>query len=133
MAISRQDQPEGEPLLAGEEGHRPSGALDNGSLGFAARFQPTRRTTILILLALLLFTILTSGILILIPLFRIMEDAVCHAFYGKPMFEPIEERLCKVQGVQSELAYLGGVSAAINAVVGLVTALPYGVLSDRYV
>jgi hypothetical protein len=78
-----------------------------------------------------MFTITTSGMLVLIPIFRLMEDAVCHLYYEKGMPEPIEERLCKVDGVQKRLAYLGGLSAMISSIVGMVATLPYGVLADR--
>ncbi|KAK4101299.1 general substrate transporter [Parathielavia hyrcaniae] len=139
------DAIEGEPLLAAEQdserdsidtvrrtdpdsGHNQR----HGRLqGFAARFQAKKRRTIIILLTLLMFTLVTSGMLILLPVFRLMEDAVCHEHYGKPRTEPIEERLCKVDGVQKELAYLGGISAMLNSVIGLIATLPYGVLADR--
>ncbi|KAK4154815.1 general substrate transporter [Chaetomidium leptoderma] len=139
---------EAEPLLAAEErdsidttldserDETPAEQLDTGSRnharrGFAARFQAQKRKTIVALLALLMFSITTSGMLILIPIFRLMEDAICHVQYGKAMPEPIEEQLCKVEGVQKELAFLGGVSAMVNCIVGLVAVLPYGVLADR--
>jgi PCFT/HCP family folate transporter-like MFS transporter 1/3 len=102
-----------------------------GIRGFAARFQARKRKTVVALLAVLMFSITTSGMLILIPIFRLMEDAVCHVHYDKPRSEPIEERLCKVDGVQEELAFLGGIGAVINCVVGLLSTLPYGVLADR--
>ncbi|KAK3299611.1 general substrate transporter [Chaetomium fimeti] len=102
-----------------------------GIRGFAARFQARKRKTVVALLAVLMFCITTSGMLILIPIFRLMEDAVCHEHYDKPRSEPIEERLCKVDGVQKELAFLGGIGAVLNSVVGLLSALPYGVLADR--
>ncbi|KAH6845774.1 major facilitator superfamily domain-containing protein [Chaetomium sp. MPI-CAGE-AT-0009] len=102
-----------------------------GIRGFAARFQARKRKTVVALLAVLMFSITTSGMLFLIPIFRLMEDAVCHVHYDKPRSEPIEERLCKVDGVQKELAFLGGIGAVINCVVGLLSTLPYGVLADR--
>jgi hypothetical protein len=152
------DMIEGEPLLAGEE--RDSFDIDetpavttpatsttasetDGACqayayqkhgqrrGFLARFQARKRKTVVALLAVLMFSITTSGMLILIPIFRLMEDAVCHLHYDKPRSEPIEEQLCKVDGVQKELAFLGGIGAMLNSVVGLLSTLPYGVLADR--
>ncbi|KAK4120683.1 general substrate transporter [Parathielavia appendiculata] len=102
-----------------------------GRRAFAARFQAKKRKTIIALLTLLMFTLSTSGMLILIPIFRLMEDAVCHIHYEKSRAEPIDERLCKVDSVQKELAYLGGISAMLNSIVGLIATLPYGVLADR--
>ncbi|KAK4234330.1 general substrate transporter [Achaetomium macrosporum] len=143
MNNNENDRIEAEPLLSVEDrdsieisatpseagsGHTTS--RKDGRHGFA-RFQAQKRTTIVVLLAVLMFTITTSGMLILIPIFRLMEDAICHGYYGKPMSEPLEERLCKVEGVQMELAYLGGLSAMIHSIVGLIAAMPYGVLADR--
>jgi hypothetical protein len=143
------DDFESEPLLAGEErdslddtprwsptqpdpgqGHPSHENKKHGWRGFA-RFQAQKRTTVVVLLAVLMFAVVTSGMLFMIPIFRLMEDAVCHLHYDKPASEPIEERLCKVDGVQKELAFLGGVGAMINSLVGLVATLPYGVLADR--
>jgi hypothetical protein len=143
MSAHEDDFIEAEPLLTAEErdsfdtpdetpsepdtGHHQN----HGRRGFLARFQAKKRKTIIALLAVLMFIMVTSGMLILIPIFRLMEDAICHIHYGKPRSEPIEERLCKVDGVQKELAYLGGISAMINSIVGLIATLPYGVLADR--
>lgn len=151
---------EGEPLLAGEERgsfdidetpaatavttaatspaasetdgtHQAHAFRKHGRRGFFARFQARKRKTVVVLLAVLMFSIATSGMLILIPIFRLLEDAVCHLHYEKPRSEPIEEQLCKVDGVQQELAFLGGIGAMLNSVVGLLSTLPYGVLADR--
>ncbi|KAL2170673.1 hypothetical protein VTG60DRAFT_4515 [Thermothelomyces hinnuleus] len=149
MNSDERDSIEGEPLLAGEE--RDTVDIDNretpsdpdhgdsfrtgdgklGRRGLASRFRAQKRTTILGLLAVLTFVVTTSGMLFLVPIFRLMEDAVCHLHYGKPKSEPVEERLCKVDAVQKELAFLGGIGAMINSVIGLIATLPYGVLADR--
>lgn len=159
-AYEDDDMIEGEPLLAGEErdsfdfdetptstaattaatsptasetdgAHQAHAYQKPGRRGFLARFQARKRKTVIALLAVLMFSITTSGMLILIPIFRLMEDAVCHLHYDKPRSEPIEEQLCKVDGVQKELAFLGGIGAMLNSVVGLLSTLPYGVLADR--
>ncbi len=139
---------EAEPLLAVEEhdsasieiAETPASEPDprheprsrkHGRRGFAARFQAQRRSTVVVLLAVVMFGLTTSGMLILIPMFRLVEDAICHLHYGKPLSEPVDERLCKVHEVQKELAYLGGLSAMINSIVGIIATLPYGVLADR--
>ncbi len=144
----RDDLNEAEPLLTVEErdsaeieiAESPDSEPDrrhdrrsrkHARRGFAARFQAQRRSTVVVLLAVLMFGLTTSGMLILIPMFRLVEDAVCHLHYGKPLSEPIEERLCKIDEVQKELAYLGGLSAMINSIVGVIATLPYGVLADR--
>lgn len=86
---------------------------------------------IILLLAILMFLITTSGMMFLLPVFRLVEDAFCHRYYEKDPSQPIDERLCKVDGVQKQLAYLGGLGSMINSFVGMATALPYGVLADR--
>ncbi|AEO68510.1 a0cc9ca3-2f00-46f8-b222-9c2fe410649a [Thermothielavioides terrestris] len=63
--------------------------------GIAARFQAENRISIVLLLAVLMFSTTASGLLLLILLFRLMADAICQVRYGKAMDEPIEERLCK--------------------------------------
>ena len=77
-----------------------------------------------------MFTLVVSGMMIMMPVFRIIEDAVCRAHYATPPGETVDERLCKVDEVKSRLAYLGGWAALVNSVVGLLTALPYGVVAD---
>lgn len=118
-------------ILAEREPRRENHGKKHRRRGLFACVQAQKRTSIVALLAVLMFTLTTSGMLILIPIFRLMEDAVCHVHYAKGRSEPIEERLCKVDAVQKELAYLGGVGAMINSVVGLIATLPYGVVADR--
>lgn len=116
----------------GDEPSRPfAGAKRPGRWAFAAHLQAQNPKTIVLLLALLMFTMVTSGMLIMMPIFRLVEDTVCHRYYKKDPSEKIDERLCKVDGVQSELAYLGGWAALFHSVVGLMAALPFGVLADK--
>ncbi|KAK3934710.1 major facilitator superfamily domain-containing protein [Diplogelasinospora grovesii] len=97
----------------------------------AVRFQARSPGTIITLLSVLLFLIATSGMMIMLPVFRLLEDALCHQFYQLPPDTSIPEKECKVEEVQTQLAYLGGWAAVMNSLVGLVAALPYGVLADR--
>jgi len=102
--------------------------LEDSSL--PPKWQPPTRT-ILPLLSLLLFLVVTSGLLILAPIFRLIEDKACHIHYRLPPSEPIDERLCKIDEVQGPLAYLGGLSVLLAGVLNMVAALPYGLLADR--
>ncbi|KAK0724379.1 general substrate transporter, partial [Lasiosphaeris hirsuta] len=129
---------EGEPLLADDERDLEDAlepdapAVPPLASGFAARFQAKNQKTIIVrLLAVMLFTIALSGMLLMVPLFRIIEDTVCHVYYKIDRSEKIDELLCKVDEVQRELAYLGGLGAMLGSLVGFVAALPYGVLADR--
>jgi len=138
MNIEENDHFEGEPLLAEEERDVEDAAAESPLFGakprhagFTARFQARKPKTIVLLLAILLFTVTTSGMLVIVPIFRLIEDAACHTYYKKDRSEKIDERLCKVDEVQGLLAYLGGWAAMLNTVIGLIATLPYGVLADR--
>jgi len=146
MDADERDTFEGEPLLANDERERDLNnvARDEDSnplfdpqkphgryAAFMWRFQARRPRTIVLLLAVLLFTVTTSGMLIIVPIFRLIEDAVCHEYYKKDRSEKIDERLCKVDEVQGLLAYLGGWAALLNTLIGLISTLPYGVLADK--
>lgn len=128
------DYIEAEPLLGPGEQDDPDVPLTQPTTAWsriAARFQARNPSTIVLLLTILMFAITTSGMMFMIPIFRIVEDAFCHVYYEKDPSEPIDERLCKVDAVQGRLAFLGGVGAMVNSFVGLVTLLPYGILADR--
>ncbi|KAK4447310.1 general substrate transporter [Podospora aff. communis PSN243] len=139
MNPDENDRLEGEPLLAADERETEDVAAEESPEfgaklprhGFISQFQARKPKTIVLLLAILLFTVTTSGMLIIVPIFRLIEDAVCHSYYKKDHSEKIDERLCKVDEVQGLLAYLGGWAAMLNTVIGLIATLPYGVLADR--
>ncbi|KAI1803184.1 MFS general substrate transporter [Daldinia bambusicola] len=68
-----------------------------------------------------------------IPMTRIYEDILCHYYYGKSPTsgEPIDEALCKKDAIQSELAYLFALLEALNAGIGCLVALLWGIIADR--
>jgi PCFT/HCP family folate transporter-like MFS transporter 1/3 len=83
------------------------------------RFQVQRPRTIAVLLSLLILILSTATNLMLVPTTRILEDIICHHHYevqGKS--EVIDERLCKIDAIQSELAYLNGIISTMEAIVG---------------
>ncbi|CRK18772.1 MFS efflux pump atnC like protein [Verticillium longisporum] len=95
------------------------------------RFRPDTPFAIVLLLATIKGILVASGVLLMTPMVRLMEDAICHVHYHKDISEPIDEKECKVDDVQSQLAYLGGIGALMASLVTLVIAFPYGVLADR--
>ncbi|KAL2270678.1 hypothetical protein VTJ83DRAFT_49 [Remersonia thermophila] len=99
--------------------------------GLARRLQVQNSRTTIVLLSAIMFGVTASGLLYLMPLLRLVEDAICHLHYEKPASEPIDERQCKVDVIQRKLAWLGGAGSALSGVVGLVATLPYGALADR--
>ena len=137
--IDDNDHIEAEPLLAGEEQEDGQSAEYSETQRrqktprrcLTSRLQAKKPSTIITLLALLMFSVALSGLLFLVPMFRLMEDAICHVHYEKELSEPIEEKLCKVDEVQKYLAYLGGWSALLNSIIGMIAVLPYGVMADR--
>lgn len=68
---------------------------------------------------------------------RLIELGVCRERYleSNPGFIDndgnIPENLCKSPGIQRRLAHLRGYLAALEAIVGLLLTLPYGLIVDR--
>ncbi len=71
---------------------------------------------IVLLVAFAKFCIVCSGMLMLLPLFRLIEDAMCHVYYEDTSDDLIPEMKCKEDGVQSRLAYLLGWSGLANSI-----------------
>ncbi|KAI1818184.1 major facilitator superfamily transporter [Poronia punctata] len=85
--------------------------------------------TVINALCIVIFIICCSGGFTQLPLTRLMEDILCHRYYGIEDF--IDESMCKVDGVQKELAYILAIKSTLFAVVGCVAAFPWGVAADR--
>ncbi|KAE9364733.1 MFS general substrate transporter [Stipitochalara longipes BDJ] len=94
-------------------------------------FQVQRPRTIALLLSFLIFLLCVAAALMTVPTTRILEDALCHIHYDVSGTADIDEKLCKDDAIQSQLAYLNGLISMLEAIVGLIVAFPYGVLSDR--
>ncbi|KAM6477531.1 hypothetical protein HDV62DRAFT_395214 [Trichoderma sp. SZMC 28011] len=78
-----------------------------------------------------------ADILRYISTVRLVELGICreHFLQSDPQSEEhyrnIPEHLCKLPSIQQRLAHLRGYLAALEAIVGLVFTLPYGLLVDR--
>jgi hypothetical protein len=108
------------------------------------------------LMSMVVFVIMFGAFLILVPLNRILEDIICHHFYDNIKGEghiglsgKIDEKYCKGNEVQGELATILGVQDMVESIPGMhhglmselvkgltenegvFLAFPYGVLSDR--
>ncbi len=94
-----------------------------------------KQRQVVTLLSLAIFCFASSSSLSGAPMMRILEDNLCQRYYDhvRQAETPIDEQLCKVDGIQSELAYLNGLISTADAIVGLIVALPFGVLADKYV
>lgn len=95
----------------GEHGDRHSPVFDSndgiphGRRQSFTRSGPPSRFGIGLVLLLLLSVTLTNGISA-IPLNRLLEQRLCRAYYGSD--HDVEEKLCKVDSVQQDLAWIMG-------------------------
>lgn len=96
-----------------------------------APFRVQSPRAVIFMLALLKLVITTKAMLLMMPLMRLVEDHICHKHYNLGPSESIPEMKCKEDEVQKQLAWLGGWQSLIGAVVNMIVAFPYGILSDR--
>ena len=74
---------------------------------------------IVTLLIIVLFLLCTALISFLIPQLRIIENILCHKYYGDSWSTgEIDEKLCKVDEIQSELAYIMGITSMLESIPG---------------
>ncbi|KND93588.1 hypothetical protein TOPH_01530, partial [Tolypocladium ophioglossoides CBS 100239] len=123
------DAPEDAPML--DEHQRQDEPLPSRPRIRAKPWQAKTPGTIVFLAATMKFCITSSGMLMLIAVYRLIEDAVCHAFYEDASPGFIEEMRCKGDEVQSRLAFLLGWFGLFNSIMTLLVAFPYGLLADR--
>lgn len=64
------------------------------------------------------------------PTTQLFEDIVCRRYYDTPNI--MEAQLCKVPGVQREVAKVFGWQTFFDGIPSLILALWYGALADRY-
>ncbi|EFY91813.1 hypothetical protein MAC_02098 [Metarhizium acridum CQMa 102] len=119
-----------EPEAAPTHG-QPREPLPTRPLIRAAPWQAKTPGTIVFLAAVMKFCITSSGMLLLIPVYRLLEDALCHVYYEDDSYDIIDEMKCKVDDVQSRLASLIGWCGLFNSVMTLLVTFPYGMLADR--
>ena len=132
------EEDEQQNLLASqeqEEAHRdidqPDQPISTKPPFQAARWQAQTPRTIILLIALIKFGMVCSGMVLVIPIFRLIEDTLCHVYYQDDSNDLIKEMKCKVDKVQSKFAFLIGWLALVQAVVTMIVAFPYGMLADK--
>ncbi|CAG9954146.1 unnamed protein product [Clonostachys rosea f. rosea IK726] len=96
----------------------------------AASWQVKTPGSVVLLIAATKFFVILSAMIMVIPIYRLIEDALCHVYYKDDSNEMIEEMKCKVDEVQANLALLMGWLAVVGAVINFIVAYPYGLLSD---
>lgn len=96
------------PLISNDGGPEPFPKVQNHP----------RRTVAL--MSLMILCLSCAGSLCRVPQTRLLEDVLCHRFYQDIYAggDAIDERLCKVDRVQSQLAYILGASSMIDAIIG---------------
>ena len=67
-----------------------------------------------------------------VPTIKLFEQAICNRYYSGQSIPNIDEGLCKIPTIQIELATLTGLKFTFDALPGLLTALYYGSIADRY-
>ncbi|XXH01344.1 hypothetical protein Hte_007702 [Hypoxylon texense] len=90
-------------------------------------------STVLGVFYILVFLASAAGAFLTIPMTRIYEDILCHEYFGTTpgVGEPIDEETCKVDVIQSRLAYLFAVLESLNAGLSCLVALLWGIAADR--
>ncbi|KAI1771438.1 MFS general substrate transporter [Hypoxylon cercidicola] len=89
--------------------------------------------TVLAILYLCVFLASAAGAFLTIPMTRIYEDILCHEYFGSTpgVGAPIDEETCKLDAIQSRLAYLFAVLESLNAGLSCLVALLWGIVADR--
>lgn len=123
---------EASPLLGSRPGHRRFASV--ASLKSIHVPQAHDKTTIVNLLCLIVLLASSAGGFLQIPQARLIEDVLCHEYYDRAqsLEVPIDEKLCKVESIQSELAYILAITSALSAGLGLVATFPWSLVADRY-
>lgn len=110
MALDRFPEEEGAPLLVERnEDHPPRAKY---------WYQVERPRTIVILISVLIFILATSGQVMTVPQTRLLESALCSQYYDVQGQKEIDEKLCKIDEIQSQLAYLNGLISMLEAIFG---------------
>lgn len=115
--------------------HRPT--LSVASLASSLTIpQAHDHTTFITLLCILIVAANAAGGFIEIPMARLVEDGLCRQYYegghtGQDPPPPLDEAMCKVEPVQSKMAYLLALMSALDAIVGFCAAFPWSLVADR--
>jgi hypothetical protein len=80
-------------------------------------WQAQSQRAIVGLIVLVKFCLVSSGMLMLVPAYRLIEDAMCHAHYGDASDGLMDEMRCKVRPVQSRLAFTMGWITLLQSII----------------
>lgn len=153
---SRNGRPrETEPLLGGASHDDDHGKTKSQQLSPAApperpsearrwwHVAPKGLGLVNVMSGIMFFTACSAGFTIL-PHVRILEDILCQDYYtrsgdgggggfiGNSLGDgPVDELLCKIEPVQSQLTAITGLKVGMEAFVSLFFALPWSLAADR--
>jgi hypothetical protein len=122
----------GAPSATDFNSHKPDNEANGPSLRLkrSARWYQAKTPRAVVLLMTWLICIMSlSGSIAIIPVGRLIESVLCQKFYDTT--DPVPEEKCKGDEVQTELAWIGTIIAALEAVIALVVSFPWSILSDR--
>lgn len=91
----------------------------------------SRRLAVAIPCLLLLAAVEIGVKLLTVPMAQIQEGIICRGHYPDVVETPEDPR-CKDEVVQSDLSMLQGWEMTFALIPGLLTAVPYGIMADRY-
>lgn len=84
----------------------------------ASRWGVRSPKRIVILVSVIKFAVVFSGMLLILPTARLIEDMFCHIHYNDTSTDIIDEMKCKVDEVQSQLGYLFGWNGLVTSLIG---------------
>lgn len=73
-----------------------------------------------------------GGYLLQAPQMRLYESIICAQHFKPTKPENIPERLCKIDAVQDETAMILGWQVSFYNLPGILLAIPYCTLADKY-
>ena len=123
---------DGVPTNDSANGHIATNEVNTSALQLkrsARWYQAKTPRTVVLLMSWLICVMTLSGSIIIIPIGRLIESVLCQNFYNTT--DPVPEENCKGDEVQTELAWIGAIIAAMEAIIALVVAFPWSILSDR--
>ncbi|KAJ8112614.1 hypothetical protein OPT61_g5057 [Boeremia exigua] len=99
---------------------------------------PTRNKRSMRPLILLLILVHLSAVLYTLPLNRVIELRLCQDHYEHhdpdliPLHGPIPEKLCKIDEVQRQLAWLQGIMETTLVVCDFLVTIPFSFIAEKY-
>lgn len=82
----------------------------------ASRWQLKTPSSIVLVAAIAKFFMIATGLMLMMPMYRLIEDSLCHTHLNDDSVGIIDEMKCKTDEVQSDLAWMLGWFGLVNSV-----------------